>query len=104
MRAVLDGRVADPIDDSELRDDIRLLGSVLGRVIAEQDGEDTLDLVEQVRRIAVGIRRDGLQRDDLSAVLDGCSIADSLTIVRAFSYFALLANIAEDVRPGPATS
>src|SRR4051794_17130361 len=84
-------------EDAALRDDIRLLGGVLGDVIAEQHGPDVLAAVEQVRRLAVGVHRGGGRRDDLIGLLDECSIHDALTVIRAFSYFALLANIAEDV-------
>jgi phosphoenolpyruvate carboxylase len=101
--------VADPTpnedalyDDAEgeLRDDIRLLGAVLGRVIAEQHGVETFDLVEGVRRLSVQVTRDPSVRPDLVGLLDGCDVADALIVIRAFSQFSLLANIAEDVDAG----
>ena len=75
-----------------LNDDIRLLGRTLGDVIADQAGEATLDLVESIRRAAVG-DADPARLIDL---LDPLQIADALHVIRAFSYFAMLANIAED--------
>ena len=75
-----------------LNDDIRLLGRTLGDVIADQAGSATLDLVEAIRRAAVG-DADPARLIDL---LDPLQIADALHVIRAFSYFAMLANIAED--------
>ena len=75
-----------------LNDDIRLLGRTLGDVIADQAGSKTLDLVEAIRRAAVG-DSDPAHLIDL---LDPLPIADALHVIRAFSYFAMLANIAED--------
>ena len=75
-----------------LTDDIRLLGRTLGDVIADQAGSATLDLVEAIRRAAVG-DADPARLIDL---LDPLEIADALHVIRAFSYFAMLANIAED--------
>ena len=75
-----------------LTDDIRLLGRTLGDVIADQAGSATLDLVEAIRRAAVG-DADPARLIDL---LDPLQIADALHVIRAFSYFAMLANIAED--------
>jgi phosphoenolpyruvate carboxylase len=78
--------------DATLNDDIRLLGKTLGDVIADQAGGATLDLVEEIRRAAVG-DSDPARLIDL---LDPLPIADALHVIRAFSYFAMLANIAED--------
>ena len=75
-----------------LNDDIRLLGRTLGDVIADQAGSATLDLVEAIRRAAVG----DPDPARLIELLDPLPIGDSLHVIRAFSYFAMLANIAED--------
>ena len=75
-----------------LNDDIRLLGRTLGDVIADQVGGETLDLVESIRRAAVG----DIDPAHLIELLDPLPIADALHVIRAFSYFAMLANIAED--------
>jgi phosphoenolpyruvate carboxylase len=77
---------------TSLNDDIRLLGRTLGDVIADQAGPATLDLVESIRRAAVG----DTDADHLIELLDPLPIADALHVIRAFSYFAMLANIAED--------
>jgi phosphoenolpyruvate carboxylase len=75
-----------------LNEDIRLLGRTLGDVIADQAGPATLDLVESIRRAAVG----DTDPVHLIELLDPLPITDALHVIRAFSYFAMLANIAED--------
>ncbi len=79
-------------------DDIRLLGRLLGEVIAEQAGAHVYDTVERVRRVAVELRRAGVADEvALSGVLDGLDVNDALHVIRAFSWFSLLSNIAQDV-------
>ncbi|ARP87000.1 phosphoenolpyruvate carboxylase [Bordetella genomosp. 9] len=89
---------AAPASAQPLVEDIRLLGRLLGDVIREQEGEDAYKLVEQVRQLAVAFRRDDdTQADqDLKALLHGQSALMLVCIVRAFTYFSLLANLAED--------
>jgi phosphoenolpyruvate carboxylase len=85
--------------DVPLREDIRLLGRILGDTLREQEGIDTFELVENVRRSAVRFRKTQDERDgdQLEQVLDALSPADTLSVVRAFSYFSQLSNIAEDL-------
>jgi phosphoenolpyruvate carboxylase len=78
-------------------DDIRLLGRLLGEVIAEQSGPATLALVEEIRVAATGARRGTGAPGRLVPLLEGCSDDEVLHVVRAFSYFSFLANLAEDV-------
>jgi phosphoenolpyruvate carboxylase len=78
-------------------DDIRLLGRLLGEVIAEQSGPETLALVEEIRVAATGERRGTGAPGQLVALLEGCGDAEVLHVGRAFSYFSFLANLAEDV-------
>ncbi len=96
---VLTGRVpAPPPTDDALGDDIRLLGRLLGGVIREQAGDETFELIESVRRIAVGGRRSGESAvGALHDALDGEPIERKLNVIRAFDWLALLANTAEDV-------
>jgi phosphoenolpyruvate carboxylase len=84
--------------DSPLRDDIRLLGRLLGDTIREQEGADTFDLVERIRTTSVRFHRDADEgaRRELASILDELSPEQAARIVRAFSYFSHLANIAED--------
>jgi phosphoenolpyruvate carboxylase len=78
-------------------DDIRLLGRLLGEVISEQAGPQALALVEEVRLAATGERRGTGEPGRLVPLLEGRRDAEVLDVVRAFSYFSFLANIAEDV-------
>ena len=84
--------------DEPLRDDIRLLGRILGDTVREQEGQEVFAVVEQVRQTAVRFARDGdpAARAELAALLDPLTRDVTQTVVRAFSYFLQLANIAED--------
>ena len=84
--------------DRPLRDDIRLLGRLLGDAIRDQEGEAVFALVEQTRQAAVRFARDGRGEDraQLHALLDALPPPVMLSVVRAFAYFLQLANIAED--------
>ncbi|MDM0040179.1 phosphoenolpyruvate carboxylase [Variovorax sp. J22G21] len=85
-------------DDQPLIDDIRLLGRILGDVIREQEGEDTYALVEKIRTLSVAFRRDADHGADrsLKNLLKGLSAAETVRVIRAFTYFSHLANLAED--------
>src|SRR5271170_759625 len=87
-----------PDKDLPLREDIRLLGRILGDTIRVQEGEKTYALIESIRQLCVRFRRDDeLQaRHELETTLEALSGEESLHVVRAFSFFSLLANIAED--------
>lgn len=89
---------SSPNKDQPLRNDIRLLGRVLGDTIREHEGTPIFDIVEQVRQTAVRFARDGdpAARTELAALLDPLAPNITQAIVRAFSYFLQLANIAED--------
>ncbi len=90
---------AEPDDkDKPLRDDIRLLGRILGDTVREQEGEETFGLVELIRQASIRFHRHNEPgaRRELEATLDSLSADQTLAIVRAFSYFSHLANIAED--------
>jgi len=84
--------------DAPLRDDIRLLGRLLGDTVREQEGGETFDLVERIRKASIRFHRDNeaAARRELSAILDSLDNDQTLAIVRAFSYFSHLSNIAED--------
>src|SRR5215510_9539483 len=84
--------------DARLRDDIRLLGRILGDTVRDQEGADVFDLVERIRQTSIRFHRDDDKpaRRELELILDSMSISQTLRIVRAFSYFSHLANIAED--------
>jgi phosphoenolpyruvate carboxylase len=85
-------------EDQPLIDDIRLLGRILGDVIREQEGEESYALVEKIRTLSVAFRRDADHTADraLKQLLKGLSAAETVRVIRAFTYFSHLANLAED--------
>jgi phosphoenolpyruvate carboxylase len=85
-------------EDARLRNDIRLLGRILGDTVRDQEGADVFDLVERIRQTSIRFHRDDDKpaRRELEVILDGMSTSETVRIVRAFSYFSHLANIAED--------
>ena len=91
---------ASPADDKDapLREDIRLLGRLLGDVVREQEGKTAFDVVENVRQKAVRFRREHDRKagTELDKLLKNLPRHITSHVVRAFSYFSHLANIAED--------
>ena len=76
-------------DDALLRSDVRKLGDLLGQSLVRQEGQDLLDLVESVRK---AVREGGG-----TELLEKLSVEDSVQLVRAFSTYFHLANVAEQV-------
>ena len=88
--------------DANLRADIRMLGNLLGETLVRQEGPWLLELVEQVRALTKRIRSgeaasivDQDAQTDLAAVLDELDLAKVISLVRAFTTFFYLANLAE---------
>ena len=81
-----------------LVEDIRLLGRILGDVIREQEGTAAFDLIERIRQLSVAYRlkADASAGRVLDRLLKNLSADQTVTVIRAFSYFSHLANIAED--------
>ena len=84
--------------DAPLIQDIRLLGRMLGDVIREQEGVEAFELIEQVRQLSVAFRRDADHDADkaLKKLLKGLTGGQTVSVIRAFTYFSHLANLAED--------
>ena len=80
-----------------LREDIRLLGGILGQIVREQAGDSVFDLVEKARVESFRVRRSEIDRADLADMFTQVSTSDTIPVIRAFSHFALLANLAEDI-------
>ncbi|KWR90135.1 phosphoenolpyruvate carboxylase [Cupriavidus sp. IDO] len=89
-------RAADK--DLPLREDIRFLGRLLGDCLREQEGDTAFEVVETIRQTAVRFRRenDRAAGAELDRLLKRLSRDQTNQVVRAFSYFSHLANIAED--------
>ncbi len=81
-----------------LVDDIRWLGRILGDIIREQEGDKAFALVEQIRRLSVAFRRDADTQagSALKKLLASLSSDQAVSVIRAFTYFSHLANLAED--------
>ncbi|XYJ09108.1 phosphoenolpyruvate carboxylase [Telluria sp. B2] len=84
--------------DAPLKEDIRLLGRLLGDVLRDQEGDAVFDVVETIRQTAVRFRRDADPEagQELTTLLHKLTRNQTISVVRAFSYFSHLANIAED--------
>ena len=89
-----------PSRDNErpLVEDIRLLGRILGDVIREQESPEIYELIEKIRKLSVAFRRDADQEADkaLKKLLKGLSGEHAVSVIRGFTYFSHLANLAED--------
>lgn len=85
-------------EDQPLIEDIRLLGRLLGDVIREQEGRAAFDLIEKIRQLSVAFRRHENPRIDqkLKRMLRDLSDDQAVSVIRAFTYFSHLANLAED--------
>ena len=77
-----------------LRADVRRLGNLLGESLVRQEGQELLDLVEQVRRLSRG---DSGGDGDLAALLEDVDVETAARLVRAFGTYFHLANVTEQV-------
>ncbi len=98
--ALIEPDTADSIHgkDRQLREDIRLLGRLLGETIREQVGVEAFELVEEIRRLSVAFERDADSETGhtLDGLLRGLPMDRAVSVIRVFSYFSYLINIAED--------
>jgi phosphoenolpyruvate carboxylase len=83
--------------DSRLREDVHRLGILVGRMLAEQEGESFYERVEDVRTAAIHRRREHKAVDDLATSLAGLDAADAEALARAFSAWFQAVNTAERV-------
>ena len=85
-------------NERPLVEDIRLLGRILGDVIRDQEGVETFELVERIRKLSVAFRRDADSEANttLKKLLKSLSGEQTVSVIRAFTYFSHLANLAED--------
>lgn len=92
------GKARNADKNAPLVADIRLLGRLLGEVIREQEGREVYELVERVRKLSVAYRlkRDAQAGKSFDKLLKSLSGEQAVSVIRAFSYFSHLANIAED--------
>ncbi|GAA3116610.1 phosphoenolpyruvate carboxylase [Planomonospora alba] len=80
----------------ELRADVRLLGGLLGEVIAEHGGDDLLADVERLRKAVIAARRKEISTDEVAAMVAEWPISRAVKIARAFTCYFHLVNLAEE--------
>jgi len=97
-----------PVQDSQLRQDVKTMGSLLGKIIKERNGEETFENVEKIRHLAKMWRESGAGRGDdaekeraknilkeLSSFVQTFSNEELFCVSRAFTHFLAVANAAE---------
>src|SRR3954469_23672816 len=88
--------IGDVDPHKPLRDDVRLLGDLLGETLTQAEGRPFLDTVERVRGLAKAARAEGADHArDLARVLSALPADAAAPLARAFSHFLNLANVAE---------
>ena len=88
------------IPTKSLRDDVRLLGNILGNVIKTQEGQTFFNLVEKIRKLSKANRANIKQKDSykkISKVLSQISPSNTYKLTRAFSHFMNFINLAESI-------
>ena len=85
-------------NERPLVEDIRLLGRLLGDVIREQEGLEIYELIENIRKLSVSFRIDANNEADkqLKKLLKALSGDHAVSVIRGFTFFSHLANLAED--------
>lgn len=88
----------NPAADDSLRDEVRLLGGLLGEVIRAEGGQDLFDQVEAVRQASIAYHRDPASHPAkrLEKLLTALPVDQAAGLAHSFALFSLLANIAED--------
>ena len=84
---------------NQLRADVDFLASALGHVMGELEGEAFFDLVERVRRLTKTLREqpDEGKKDELVTLLSGLSLGTAERLLRAFTVYFQLVNLAEEI-------
>ena len=84
--------------EAPLIEDIRLLGRLLGDAIRAQEGVPTFDLIERIRKLSVAFRHnaDAAADRQMKKLLKSLKSGQAVSVIRAFTYFSHLANLAED--------
>lgn len=82
---------------NHLQEDIRYLGRILGQVIAEQEGDEVFNLVELARQQAFEVAKGNADLEVLVELFRNIEPTQATRVIRAFSHFALMANLAEDI-------
>lgn len=83
--------------DARLREDVKMLGALVGEILAEQRGPDFLDTVERLRRAAIRRREADAPVESLAHEFDAMDPARASDLVRAFATYFQAVNVAERV-------
>ena len=86
-----------PDTDKALRDDVNRVGSLVGEILAEQEGQAFLDEVERIRIEAIRRRESATGTEAMQGELSGVDVAHATALVRAFSTYFQAVNVAERV-------
>lgn len=89
--------VSFPEKDRPLRDDVSMLGALVGDVLREQAGDDLFECVERLRAAAIAAREKGQVDSAAEAILDRLDSSESREVARAFSAYFQAVNLAERV-------
>ena len=86
------------LDDEPLRARVKLFGNILGKVLLEHAGEQVFDAVESLRQGHINLRKedDTNKRQELEKLVESLDAEKLTHVVRAFSIYFSLANIAEE--------
>ena len=85
---------------SQLRSDVDFLGNALGTILRELEGERLFNLVEQVRSLTKQIRQksdDSALKAELKALLAEQNLETAERLLRAFTVYFQLINLAEEI-------
>ncbi|MFN7390847.1 phosphoenolpyruvate carboxylase, partial [Brevundimonas sp.] len=87
-----------PVADDRLREEVRLLGGLLGEVIRDEGGQVLYDKIEAVRVASVAYHRHPGAKGsaELERLLSDLSLDEAVGLAHGFAVFSLLANVAED--------
>ena len=80
----------------QLRRDVRLLGEMLGTVLAESGGQDLLDDVERLRRAVIGAREGTVEGKEITELVASWPLERAKQVARAFTVYFHLVNLAEE--------
>lgn len=82
--------------DAPLREDVRLLGNLLGETLKLHAGQDLFNQIEQIRALSKGARDGQVEAEkQLEQLFLSLEDAEILPLTRAFTHFLNFANIAE---------
>lgn len=93
-------RLESSRNDQGLHEDVRLLGRLLGQTVREHEGQEAYERIETIRRLSIAASRNEHEAADrLDSLLRQLTAREAVSVIRAFSYFLHLGNIAEDLHP-----